>query len=397
MAPLTVVVPLGGIGKRFQDEGHFSRPKPFVRVFGKEMILWVLDNLSLSEEDALVIAFNPKFMDIGNFMKEVVGGKYPKVHLVHLPGPTRGAAETVLLALQGIPEDIRRRPVMLCDGDCFYTADIVGMYRAVSATHNASFVFHDTQPKPIYSYCRVDPQKSILETREKVKISDWANSGCYCFKNGVQLATECEAMLKAGEMQLSQDKQPEYYTSGVIARMLERKEPFKALEVKPEDINVLGTPTQVQEWCGARKAPSGKSFAFSFAALRKSTGEPAADVVTFCKEMYAQGNHITVLTLPLGFQERQEATSWLAAQNVQYHVLDVGGDVACDFYVGKDALDPLLGNLNKQTGFYSGGQKVESAAAAPSRGGGSTFGLGFAVGAAVATVAVLILGKSKHK
>ena len=41
---------------------------------------------------------------------------------------------------------------MLCDGDTFYTADIVSMYRAVSATHNATFTFCDTQPKPIYSY-----------------------------------------------------------------------------------------------------------------------------------------------------------------------------------------------------------------------------------------------------
>merc|ERR1719362_2698219 len=148
--PITVVVPLGGVGSRFQNEGHFARPKPFVRVFGKEMILWVLDNLSLKKDDALVIAFNPSWMSMGTWMSKVVGARYPGAHLVHLPGPTRGAAETVLLALQGVPLEVRKRPVMLCDGDTYYTHDIVSAYRAVAATQNASFVFHDTQPKPIY-------------------------------------------------------------------------------------------------------------------------------------------------------------------------------------------------------------------------------------------------------
>lgn len=43
---MNVIVPLGGLGTRFQNEGY-NRPKPFVRVLGKEMILWVLDSLNL--------------------------------------------------------------------------------------------------------------------------------------------------------------------------------------------------------------------------------------------------------------------------------------------------------------------------------------------------------------
>lgn len=46
----------------------------------------------------------------------------------------------------------------------------------VSATHGGVFVFEDTQPKPIYSYCRLGPDNDVLEVKEKVKISNWANS-----------------------------------------------------------------------------------------------------------------------------------------------------------------------------------------------------------------------------
>ena len=39
-AGMNIIIPLGGLGSRFQTEGY-ARPKPFVRVLGKEMILWV--------------------------------------------------------------------------------------------------------------------------------------------------------------------------------------------------------------------------------------------------------------------------------------------------------------------------------------------------------------------
>ena len=59
--PLTVMIPLGGIGSRFQKEGY-TKPKPFVSVLGKPMILWVLDSLKLSPQDALVVVYNPSWM-----------------------------------------------------------------------------------------------------------------------------------------------------------------------------------------------------------------------------------------------------------------------------------------------------------------------------------------------
>ena len=54
MGGMNIIIPLGGLGSRFQNEGY-SRPKPFVRVLGKEMIKWVIDNLKIGPEDALVI------------------------------------------------------------------------------------------------------------------------------------------------------------------------------------------------------------------------------------------------------------------------------------------------------------------------------------------------------
>ena len=62
--PINVIIPLGGLGSRFQKEGYLTRPKPFVRVLGKEMILWVVDNLSIRSDDGLVLVYNPSWMSM---------------------------------------------------------------------------------------------------------------------------------------------------------------------------------------------------------------------------------------------------------------------------------------------------------------------------------------------
>ena len=46
--------------------------------------------------------------------------------------------------------------------------------------------------------------KQITSIKEKVKISDWANTGCYCFRDGQQLLKYCAQIIERGETQLSQ-------------------------------------------------------------------------------------------------------------------------------------------------------------------------------------------------
>jgi NDP-sugar pyrophosphorylase family protein len=249
--PITVMVPMGGLGTRFQKEGY-KEPKPFIRILEKEMILWVLDHLTFREDDELVLVFNPSWLRMGELVNSIIKPQYPRVRIVHLSGETRGAADTVRIGLENVPDDVKKKPVMLVDCDTYYTADIIGMYRA-NSLKNASFVFHDTQKEPKYSYCTLDEGSdppAITSTKEKVKISDWANSGCYCFASGDELLRECNELLNKKKTQKSQDGVGEYYTSGVITQMLDKKRPFVALKLETQDITVLGTPAQVRAFEG---------------------------------------------------------------------------------------------------------------------------------------------------
>ena len=77
------MIPLGGIGSRFQKEGY-TQPKPFISVLGKPMILWVLDSLSLLPIDDLVIVYDPSF--IPPKFWSAISDRYPQLTLVTLPG-----------------------------------------------------------------------------------------------------------------------------------------------------------------------------------------------------------------------------------------------------------------------------------------------------------------------
>jgi len=105
--------------------------RPFVKVLGKAMLEWLLQKLKdcgVLPSDRVFLIYNPSFLTMQPNMEELLGvysHVFSRVKLVHLPGPTRGAAETVLFGLKKLSESELKNPCMLLDGDCFYKTDII--------------------------------------------------------------------------------------------------------------------------------------------------------------------------------------------------------------------------------------------------------------------------------
>eukprot|EP00471_Norrisiella_sphaerica_P003830 CAMPEP_0184479924 /NCGR_PEP_ID=MMETSP0113_2-20130426/1450_1 /TAXON_ID=91329 /ORGANISM="Norrisiella sphaerica, Strain BC52" /LENGTH=585 /DNA_ID=CAMNT_0026858095 /DNA_START=15 /DNA_END=1773 /DNA_ORIENTATION=+ len=383
VTPLNLIIPLGGIGSRFQKHGY-SQPKPFVRVLGKPMLKYLLDTLKdngAKSCDSIILIYNPKFLTMERNMRDLVdyfGHVFESVKLVRLPGPTRGAAETVLFGVKALSESEQKNPCMLLDGDCFYTCDIVSQYRKFAATHGASVVFRDTQPKPIFSYVKVTDEKTwdIAEIIEKVKISDYANTGCYCFSSGVQLKKYIDMIIEKGEKQLSQDMKGEFYTSGVIKAMLRDKIPFKAILINKNDFAVLGTPSQVSDFCDGQAAKGNiepRRFCIDIESLfsvPKSTENKGADyasckpdsrMVEFTKARKAEGHYI-IIQSARGVRD-EEGNSYAASAKVAEISLrqlrECGikfdeiwfGKPDADFFIDDKGINSLE-DLEKVTGYY---------------------------------------------
>ena len=88
---MIIIIPLGGIGKRFSELGY-KDPKPLVKVLGKEIIFWVLDNLKINNKDKVYIVYNK---ELDNFDFTDHFGKYPYLNFLRLNRNTKGPVETI--------------------------------------------------------------------------------------------------------------------------------------------------------------------------------------------------------------------------------------------------------------------------------------------------------------
>lgn len=307
---MNILIPLGGIGKRFSDYGYHM-PKPLIKVLGKEIIFWLLDSLKINEEDKIYIPYNEN-LEYFNFC-EIINSKYPNIKLVPIPD-TRGASETILIGLEHF--NIEGKVVIL-DGDTWYNENILEKIRNVEG--NSVLYFESKNPNPIYSYIQIK-DNLITNIKEKIKISNDANSGCYVFESSQKLK---EQILKIGF-----DSQNELYTSQVIDKMIENDVKFTPIRV--DDFYVLGTPQQIIQFSKTYEIPK-KRFCFdldnTLVTYPKIEGdynsvEPITDTINYLKKLKEKGHTIIIYT----------------ARRMRTHGGNIGGVIAD---IGKITIDTL--------------------------------------------------------
>ncbi len=230
---MNIVIPLCGKGVRFRD--FYTQPKPLIKIFDKEMIFYVLDNLNFKENDKVFIILHNDLSEL----KHVVYNKYKNITFIMLNTHTRGAAETIYKGLETILKnyDYNKKTILL-DCDTFYTDDILQICR--DEDNNCVFYTHNTEEKPIYSYIQLEGDK-ITKIVEKQKISDNANTGCYYFNDINQLHDYAKYVVDNNIIFSN-----EMYTSCIIHTMLNNSIEFKG--VKLDRIFSLGTPLAVNEY-----------------------------------------------------------------------------------------------------------------------------------------------------
>ena len=236
---MNIIIPLGGLGERFKKEGY-TQPKPLIKIFGKEMILYVINNLALEKDDTLHIIYNPELDKFG--FSDVLNRTKLNINYIKLNKQTEGASETILIGLNAFNDISLSKKCVLLDCDTFYTTDILSMYR--KQQHNAVVSFIDKQDKPIFSYVKFDSDNMVTEIKEKQKISNFANTGCYCFENGNILREYCQKVINSNTRQNG-----EYYTSCVIDLMIKDGHKFNANVIDESNFHCVGTPLQLKLYC----------------------------------------------------------------------------------------------------------------------------------------------------
>lgn len=229
---MNIIIPLGGLGKRFSDFGY-KLPKPLIKLFFKPIIFWLLDNLKVTNNDNVYIICN-KMLKKYRFESEIKK-KYPNYHIIYLNNDTRGAAETIFLGTKTIKNDL---PTILLDGDTFYRIDLLSIYR-MSKNKNMIVCFKQNDDRPIYSYVGFDENKIVNKIAEKNRITEFANTGAYAFSNLNMLKNYCKKIIEE-DLKFG----GEFYMSRVISEMISNKTNFQAQIISESDFDVVGTPFQ---------------------------------------------------------------------------------------------------------------------------------------------------------
>ena len=358
---MNIIIPLGGLGERFKND-NYSKPKPLINVFGKPMIFHVIDNLKLNPDDNLIIIYN-KELNINNF-DSILKHKYNDIILVELNKQTEGAAETILYGLNNVNEFFLKNKCVLLDCDAFYTTNILDIYR--KQYDNAVFGFIDNQEKPIYSYTKVDNFNKVMDIKEKVKISKYANSGCYCFNSGYILQKYCQQIISKNIREKN-----EYYTSCVIKEMLTDGHTFELNIIDIKDYICIGTPFQLKTYCSSNlNCIESKRFCFdldntlvTFPKIKDNyeTVDPIYKNINLLQYLKSMGHYIIIHTARrmkthngnIGkiMKDIGKITiNTLNNFNIPYDELIFGKPYA-DFYIDDLAVNAYH-NLEKELGFY---------------------------------------------
>jgi len=344
---MNIIIPLGGIGKRFSDNGYV-KPKPLIKVLGKEVIFWLLDSLDIKKEDSVYIPYN-EYLDIYNF-KEVVNDLYPNIKLTSLP-PTNGPSETIKLCINHF--DIKGKIVLL-DGDTWYEEDVLSKIR--QNDNNLTTYFKSTTLEPLFSYIELNDNR-IVDIKEKKKISDNANSGCYVFKSAEEVLKYIDRI----------EKKSEKFISDIIKEMLKDEIYFSSVEVK--DFHVLGTPQQIIEF--SKSYPTEKKrFVFdldntlvTFPTVKGdyTTVKPISKTINYLRNLKKEGHHIIIYTARRMRTHKSNVGAIIAdigeitmntlkEFDIPYDELFFGKPYA-HFYIDDLMINPKT-DLNKELGFY---------------------------------------------
>lgn len=246
---MNIIIPIGGIGNRFKTQGY-QLPKPLINIHGDPMIKHVLNSIQFHPDDNVIIIYNKELYNHG--FEELIRSFIQKnIFMYQLHECTTGAVHTLhsfLKSSHDLSKFHKRTAVFDCD--TFYHCNILDKIRNIDSRENCVICFESLKSEPIFSYVSFDDSHEITAIKEKHKISNYANTGCYVFADIKELRDYCKIVLDTDHKFSN-----EHYTSCVIDKMIADSKPFKAVIIKPSDFTCVGTPEQLKQYCSSIVSP----------------------------------------------------------------------------------------------------------------------------------------------
>ena len=225
---------MAGAGSRFALAGY-REPKPFINIFGKPMIQWVIENLTTKFEHQFIFICQQKHLVEYHF-DTILRQICPNSQVVPIDGLTQGAAETVLFASHLINNE---EPLVIANSDQYIEYKLDNFFQELKTKSKDGSILTMTSNDAKWSYIKYDINRMVTEVREKEVISNEATVGIYGFANGSDFVKGAREMIH-NELRVN----GEFYVAPVYNELIKQGSniSFESIGSDKEQMNGLGTP-----------------------------------------------------------------------------------------------------------------------------------------------------------
>lgn len=236
---INIVIPMAGMGSRFASAGY-AKPKPFIDVDGKPMIVRVLENLAYPGARYILIA-RKEHLEAEAELARQIEQEFNAVFIA-IDQLTEGTACTVLYARKFINND---EPLLIANSDQVVDMRIADFIDDCSERQldGSILTFVDELRDPKWSFARIDRQGLVVEVQEKKAISEYATVGIYLYRRGRDFVDA------AVDMFIARDRvNQEYYTCPTYNYAIRAGLRIGLYNIDVQQMNGLGTPEDLNAY-----------------------------------------------------------------------------------------------------------------------------------------------------
>lgn len=232
MQKVHLIMPMAGAGSRFFKNG-FILPKPLIEINNKPFLYWSTKSISkfINVKDITFIVLKKHIEEFK--IDKNIKKYFPNAKIVVIPEILNGAVLTCINGIKEINDDL---PIIFNDCDHAFISSEFNNYCNIGKFDEIDgglLTFESNEPK--YSFLQMDDNGNVINTVEKIAVSNHAICGAYYFKNK-------KLFLNCANEYLYKCNYSEYFMSGVYNIMAEKK--MKIANFKCDIHLPFGTPDE---------------------------------------------------------------------------------------------------------------------------------------------------------
>ena len=233
---INIVIPMAGMGSRFTEAGY-KKPKPFIEVDGKPMIVKVMENLAYPDANFILIA-RKEHIEAETELVSQIKEQF-NCEVIEIEKLTEGTACTVLYAHRFVNNEY---PLLIANSDQIIDAPIAEFIEDCfnRKLDGSILCFEDSEMNPKWSFAKINDQGFVTEVKEKKPISKFATVGIYLFTKGTTFVNN------AIDMIIENDRvNNEFYTCPVYNYSIKQSDKIGIYNIKESQMNGIGTPADL--------------------------------------------------------------------------------------------------------------------------------------------------------